>query len=221
MRTLTTIATHDHVYSLRFADDLRRPIGAIYRQRRTSSTSLAAWVIDSGGNRDALAAGNTQNIVRWLANHGYELTPAALFYVQQLDDDDAPARAPGRPTVGPPVHIRLPQQLLDWVDDHASQQHLSRAQAIRALLDVECAKSASSLGPGVASLPRRTAPDDMSRARHEDVERGQAQVEMGIADWSAVQFAVGAFASGEHKSSRMPAGRARWLLDRIRAQLPA
>ncbi len=58
----------------------------------------------------------------------------SLARTVQLDDDDALACAPGRPVVGPAIHIRLSQHLLDWVDGYARQHHLSRAQAIRVLL---------------------------------------------------------------------------------------
>jgi hypothetical protein len=46
-----------------------------------------------------------------------------------------PVNLGGRPEIGPAINVRLPKQLLGLVDDHAKAHDLTRAEAIRRLLD--------------------------------------------------------------------------------------
>jgi hypothetical protein len=47
----------------------------------------------------------------------------------------ATTRGPGRPEIGPPVNVRLPADLLAWVDDRAGETGTTRAAFIRDALD--------------------------------------------------------------------------------------
>lgn len=40
----------------------------------------------------------------------------------------------GRPTVGTPINIRLGDELLERVDDYAIRENISRAEAVRQLV---------------------------------------------------------------------------------------
>ena len=40
----------------------------------------------------------------------------------------------GRPAVGPPVHLRLPEELAEAVDAYATSRQIARSTAIRELL---------------------------------------------------------------------------------------
>jgi predicted DNA-binding protein len=41
----------------------------------------------------------------------------------------------GRPRIGTAVHIRLPDELLARIDEHAAARGITRAQAIRILIE--------------------------------------------------------------------------------------
>lgn len=55
----------------------------------------------------------------------------ALFFGKLAEEED---RRPGRPAVGEPVNIRLGDDLLAMVDDYASKRQISRAEAMRRLI---------------------------------------------------------------------------------------
>jgi hypothetical protein len=44
-------------------------------------------------------------------------------------------RGPGRPEIGPPVNVRVPVDLLAWIDERAAEIGATRAQFIRDALD--------------------------------------------------------------------------------------
>jgi hypothetical protein len=44
-------------------------------------------------------------------------------------------RGPGRPEIGPPVHTRLPVDLIAWIDERAAACGVTRAALIRDALD--------------------------------------------------------------------------------------
>jgi hypothetical protein len=47
----------------------------------------------------------------------------------------AAERGPGRPSIGPPVNVRLPVDLLAWVDARAEALGVPRAEFIRGVLE--------------------------------------------------------------------------------------
>lgn len=47
---------------------------------------------------------------------------------------DEPERGPGRPEIGPVINVRLPQDLLDVLDERAREMLTSRAALIRTML---------------------------------------------------------------------------------------
>jgi hypothetical protein len=47
----------------------------------------------------------------------------------------ADTRGPGRPEVGPNVNVRIPADLLAWIDERAGDVGLSRAAFIRDALE--------------------------------------------------------------------------------------
>jgi Arc/MetJ-type ribon-helix-helix transcriptional regulator len=44
------------------------------------------------------------------------------------------ARKPGRPEIGPNVNVRMPQDLIDWIDRRAKKHGKTRAEYIRGAL---------------------------------------------------------------------------------------
>jgi len=47
---------------------------------------------------------------------------------------------PGRPEIGPPINIRLGNELLTRIDNYAARQAISRAQAIRQIVKAALAE---------------------------------------------------------------------------------
>jgi len=54
-------------------------------------------------------------------------------------------RGPGRPAIGPDVHLNMPPELIDRIDDEAAARGLSRAEMIRVmtLYALSCTPSGS------------------------------------------------------------------------------
>jgi hypothetical protein len=48
---------------------------------------------------------------------------------------NAEQRGPGRPEIGPPVNVRLPADLLAWLDEQAADAGVKRAEFIRDALE--------------------------------------------------------------------------------------
>jgi Arc/MetJ-type ribon-helix-helix transcriptional regulator len=68
---------------------------------------------------------------------------------------------PGRPEVGPNINVRLPQDLLEWVDDRAEAENQTRAEVIRDVLNT---------ARGLIDWTERT----QERWRQEDEQRARA-----------------------------------------------
>jgi len=51
------------------------------------------------------------------------------YFGEQIED----ARGPGRPAIGPDVHLNMPQELIDRIDEEAAARGLSRAEMIRVM----------------------------------------------------------------------------------------
>lgn len=43
---------------------------------------------------------------------------------------------PGRPPIGQVVEVRLTPNQLEWIDHYAKQEEISRAEAIREIIDI-------------------------------------------------------------------------------------
>lgn len=65
----------------------------------------------------------------WLLKNGHD--EAVERYFGEIEDE----RGPGRPEIGPAIQVRLPEDLLARVDAYAGEQRISRAEAVRRLLE--------------------------------------------------------------------------------------
>jgi len=68
----------------------------------------------------------------WLLANGHD--EAVREHFGEVEEEAGPNLG-GRPEIGPAINVRLPKQLLGLVDDHATAHRLTRAEAIRRLLD--------------------------------------------------------------------------------------
>lgn len=50
------------------------------------------------------------------------------------DGQPAPTRGPGRPPVGPAIEVRLPPEVLAWLDAEAQREGTTRADLVRGIL---------------------------------------------------------------------------------------
>jgi hypothetical protein len=95
-------------------------------------TAQGRWVIE---NRSAWEKEPTTyrfaeptDAREWLLKNGYD--KAVIRHFGPVEEE----RGPGRPEVGPAVHTRLPQDLVDSIDAMAKDSGVSRAEMIRDLL---------------------------------------------------------------------------------------
>jgi len=70
----------------------------------------------------------------WLLKNGHD--EAVQRFFGEIEEE----RGPGRPEIGPAIQVRLPAELLRRVEDWAQAQGVSRAEAVRRLLEAALVK---------------------------------------------------------------------------------
>lgn len=83
-------------------------------------------------------------------------------------------RGRGRPTIGTPVQIRLPAELLDQLDTWADEHDVTRAEAVRQLVGLAIALdqiATPANGPAPLVGARPPLHDNTGRCRHADDHR--------------------------------------------------
>ena len=96
-------------------------------------TAGGRWVLNRWsqwqGTQETYRFISDQEAREWLLANGED--KAAERYFGEIEEE----RGPGRPEIGPVIQVRLPEELLAKVDAVAMRDDLSRAEAVRQLLD--------------------------------------------------------------------------------------
>lgn len=108
--------------------------------------ALHAWTSDRrGGGYDNWSFVASADAQDWLIRNEFDASVAKYF--GELEEE----RGPGRPAVGEPVNIRLGDELLTMVDSYAANRSISRAEAIRRL--IQDAVTRARVGDGMPLTP--------------------------------------------------------------------
>ncbi len=123
-------------------DDLNKSI------KKALEDISGAYVRDEDGNllpTTILRNEETGEVIaRW--ERGSK-TPAEVdAIVRQANEIDAlPSRGPGRPEIGPLVNVRMPADMLAWLDDVTEALDCSRAETVRRILQYHRAETVQDL----------------------------------------------------------------------------
>ena len=108
--------------------------GGTGRGQAIHLTSGGKWVLENWtrweGEADHYEYITGEQARDWLLRNGEDKAVADHFGDIPEEED----RRPGRPEIGPPVNVRLGTDLLGLVDAYAKRQSVSRAEAIRRLV---------------------------------------------------------------------------------------
>lgn len=106
--------------------------GNQWRHEKLYRTAGGRWVLhwwsNYGNEADRYRFISDEDAKQWLLAQHHD--GAVEEYFGGLEEE----AGPGRPEIGPAVHIRLTAGLLAQIDDLAADEGLSRAETIRALL---------------------------------------------------------------------------------------
>jgi len=128
---------------------ISRATGSQWHHQYLYRTAQGRWVLEHTSNYQGtldLWEFVTDGQAReWLLANGHDA--AVREHFGEVEAEAGPNLG-GRPEIGPAVTVRLPRHLLGLVDDHAKTHGLTRAEAVRRLLD-------QALGVEVGCAPRQ------------------------------------------------------------------
>ena len=115
-----------------------------YRAVFDTNDGTVAIVVDSDGTTlaESNGAGVIEEAEEIIVKLGYRTTDTGWWaalgstFVGEYNRYVIPAPAKGRPPVGPIVPVRMPHDLLNRIDAHATQAGMTRSAAIRLACDV-------------------------------------------------------------------------------------
>ena len=114
--------------------------GSQWNHQDLYRTAGGRWVLHHWsqwqGSRDWYEFISDERAREWLILNGHDEA------VQRFFGEIQEERGPGRPEIGPAIQVRLPEELLRRVEDRAQAQGVSRAEAIRRLLEYALAREA-------------------------------------------------------------------------------
>jgi hypothetical protein len=129
--------------------------GSRYDHERLYCTAQDRWVLQRWsqwqGRQETFSFITPEQARDWLLANNHDQDAEAMFGEVEQE------RGPGRPQVGTPINLRLPDGMLAAVDSYADQRTTSRAAAVRDLLQL----SLGIFGTADATNGHRPAADDL------------------------------------------------------------